>query len=198
MKNGKLAPLIKEFYPEYYLWCEYPAEKCVVIRKVSETWGVLGNFYPSPLIIDGVSFVNSEQLFQMMKFSDKETLMSIYTKRGLPIKWAAKSGETKGFRREDWGQIIIDCMKFCLRTKYDQCEDFRTALNDTKGYYIVEDQTNNHKKSADTWGCKLVNDRYEGSNLLGRLLMELRDNGRLEYTLPDDVFDFIKVLKSDL
>ena len=38
--------------------------------------------------------------------------------------------------------------------------------------------------------------QYVGSNLLGRLLMELRDNGKLEYQLPDDIFDFIKILKS--
>jgi hypothetical protein len=34
-----------------------------------------------------------------------------------------------------------------------------------------------------------------GSNLTGRLLMELRENGSLEYSLPDDAFAFISVLK---
>ena len=29
----------------------------------------------------------------------------------------------------------------------------------------------------------------------GRLLMELRDNGKLEYKLPADAFDFINILK---
>lgn len=38
--------------------------------------------------------------------------------------------------------------------------------------------------------------QYVGSNLLGRLLMELRDKGKLEYHLPDDIFDFISNLKS--
>ena len=196
MKEGKLASLIKAFYPEYYIWCEYPAEECIAIRKVKEQWGVLGNFYPSLLVVDGLEFVNSEQLFQMMKFTDAETLSSIYEKRGLPLKWAAKSAEKNGMRRADWGKIIIDCMKFCLQIKYSQSEDFRKALEATKGYYIVEDQSSNHKKTADTWGCKLVNGCYEGSNLLGRLLMELRDCGALEYTLPEDALDFIKALKT--
>ena len=32
------------------------------------------------------------------------------------------------------------------------------------------------KKSADTWGAKLIGVYYVGPNLLGQLLMELRDN----------------------
>ena len=84
--TGKIAPLIKEFYPEYYSWNEYPVEECIPIRKVKEEWGILGNFAPTKLVVDGVEFKNSEQLFQIMKFSDRETILSIYTKNGLPLK----------------------------------------------------------------------------------------------------------------
>lgn len=90
MSTGKLAPLIKEFYPEYYSWNEYPLDKCIPIRGVKEQWGILGNFAPTPLIVKGVLFSNSEQLFQMMKFSDKETLLSIYQSKGLPLNGLQK------------------------------------------------------------------------------------------------------------
>lgn len=200
MSTGKLAPLIKKFYPEYYSWNEYPVNKCIAIRGVKEQWGVLGNFAPTPLSVEGISFSNSEQLFQMMKFFDKETLLSIYQAKGLPLKWAAKKGEKNGLRREDWGQIIIDAMKFCLQTKYEQSEEFRHVLNETAGFIIVEDQTklkttrSGKLKDADTWGVVRKGEVFVGSNLLGRLLMELRDNGRLEYHLPNDIFKFIKIL----
>ena len=37
---------------------------------------------------------------------------------------------------------------------------------------------------------------FVGPNLLGRLLMELRDgDGTLDYHLPDDAFKFVEVLK---
>lgn len=52
-------------------------------------------------MVEGVSFSNKEKLFQMMKFSDKETLASIYHAKRLPLKWAAKKGEKNGLRRED-------------------------------------------------------------------------------------------------
>ena len=89
-------------------------------------------------------------------------------------------------------------MKFCLQTKYEQCEAFRKELERSKGLYIVEDETKRNerkKKDADSWGVNLVGDHYVGPSLLGRLLMELRDNGKLEYQLPDDAFEFLQYLK---
>ena len=47
----------------------------------------------------------------------------------------------------------------------------------------------------DTWGVKVIGDKYIGPNLLGRLLMELRDTGTLEYTLPDDALKFLEFFK---
>lgn len=201
MSKNSIAPFIKEYYPQYYLWEEYSVANCVAIRKTTDQWGILGNFAAVSLDVEGVRFNNSEQLFQMMKFSDEGTLKAIYTSKGLPLKWAAKKGENNGLRREDWGRIIIDVMKFCLQTKYDQSEQFRNVLADSAGHIIVEDQTNlkttksGKLKDADTWGVVQKGDKYVGSNLLGRLLMELRDNGKLEYSLPSNIFNFLETTR---
>lgn len=197
MGKHSIVQFIKENYPEYYQWKEYPADKCVPFTTTQVEWGILGNFAHTPLIVNGVEFVNTEQFFQMMKFKDKETLLNIYKARGMNIKYSAKTGEKNGLRRPDWGQIIIDCMKFCLQTKYEQNEEFRNALQQTSDCIIIEDQTRRKTiKTVDTWGAVRVDDKYVGSNLLGRLLMELRDNCKLEHHLPDDIFDFITILKS--
>jgi predicted NAD-dependent protein-ADP-ribosyltransferase YbiA (DUF1768 family) len=97
-------------------------------------------------------------------------------------------------RRNDWGLMIVDAMKFCMVQKYEQCARFRSELERSRGLYIVEKQPN-PRKSDDTWSAILCGNEWMGSNLTGRLLMELRENGRLEYTLPSDAFDFITVLK---
>ena len=83
-------------------------------------------------------------------------------------------------------------MKFCIAEKYRQSAEFRQALEDSRGLFIVEDQTSFPKKSPDTWGAKLSGDgkEYIGPNLMGRLLMELRDNGKLDYVLPLDATVF--------
>lgn len=201
MSKSSIAPLIKENYPQYYSWHEYPVDDCVAIRKTTEPWGILGNFAATPLEVKGVRFNNSEQLFQMLKFTDEETLRTIYQAKGLPLKWAAKKAEGNGLRRADWGKIIIDVMKFCLQTKYDQSEEFRRALAETANKIIVEDQTNlkttksGKLKDADTWGVVLKDGKYIGSNLLGRLLMELRTHGNLTYTLPTNALYFIEKLR---
>jgi predicted NAD-dependent protein-ADP-ribosyltransferase YbiA (DUF1768 family) len=85
-------------------------------------------------------------------------------------------------------------MKFCLTQKYEQSEEFRNELERSKDKFIVEDQTGFTKKNPDAWGVKQQGDDYIGPNLLGRLLMELRENGKLVFQLPDDAFTFLQYL----
>lgn len=192
MSFYSIAPFIREFYPAYYSIESYPAERCVCIRKVADEWGILGNFARTPLNVNGVLFKNSEQLFQLMKFRVKEPVEAVY--QAANPKYTAKHWE-KTHRREDWGRIIVDVMKWCLTLKYEQSEMFRKTLLQTKGRFVVEDQTSFPKKTADTWGTKLVGTEYVGPNLLGRLLMELRDSGSLEYHLPEDAMTFTRFIK---
>lgn len=191
-----IVQFIRDYYPQYYSLHSYPAADCICIRGTKEEWGILGNFGEADLVVKGTTFCNSEQLYQMMGFTEVEPLKEIHSSRGMTIKMKSKKWRNNGHLRPDWGMMIVDAMKFCLMTKYEQCEDFRVELERTKGKTIVEDQTSFSKKTADTWGVKLVGDNYEGSNLLGRLLMELRDNGHLEYNLPADSLDFIERLKT--
>ena len=197
MNFYSIAPFIKEFYPEYWGECTYDADKCVRIHKVDGEWGIFCNFAATPLSVNGFTFKSSEQLFQLMKFKDREIVGNILAgitnngKKCHEVKRTARSYE-KEFRRKDWGSMFIDAMKFCLQTKYDQCEEFRRKLEESEGRFIVEDQTSFTKKSPDAWGVKLHDGQFVGPNLLGRLLMELRDNGRLDYSLPADALGFIE------
>lgn len=194
MSFYSIASYIRDNYPEYYLWESYPILECVTIHKVQEEWGIFSNFYPTPMVVEGVTFKNSEQLFQVLKFRDVEPMLAVYSANN--PKMTAKHWE-KTHRREDWGRIIIDVMKFALQMKYEQSSDFREKLEHSKGYFIVEDQTSFPKKQPDSWGVKKTGEMFEGSNLLGRLLMELRENGRLSYSLPDDAIGLLSCLSED-
>ena len=195
MSFYSIAPFIKEHYPQYYSIESYPATECVRIHKVAEQWGVFSNFAKTPIEIDGVVFKNAEQLFQIIKFKDVEQVKAVYDANN--PKMTAKHWE-KTHRRSDWGQIIVDVIKFCIQKKYEQSDTFKQKLAASEGYYIVEDQTSFPKKKPDTWGVKLVGDSFVGPNLLGRLLMELRKNGKLDYDLPDDALLFIEYLKPSI
>ena len=177
MSFYSISDYIRENYPEYWGMQSYPANQCVRIHKIDEEWGIFSNFGHTPL----------------MKFKDEEPVKAIYYKKGNP-KMTTKHWE-KTHRREDWGKMIVDAMKFCLTQKYEQSEAFRQELERSKGKIIVEDQSGFTKKNPDAWGVKLQDDNFVGPNLLGRLLMELRDTGKLEYDLPDDAFTFLQYLK---
>ena len=200
MSFYSIANFIKEYYPEYYGIETYPMSKCIAIRKVKDEWGLFCNFAHTPLVVDGVTFESSEELFQLMKFKDEDVIRRI--RAGITmddkvchqIKMTAKSYE-KAYRRPDWGQMILDAMKFCLTVKYGQCAEFRNLLQKSAGKFIVEDQTPMRKKNPDAWGVKADGNNYVGPNLLGRLLMELRDNGTLHYHLPNDALAFITAIK---
>ena len=192
MSFYSISDFIRDNYPEYWGIQSYPASECVRILKVADEWGVFSNFGHTPIVVEGVTFDTSERLFQLMKFKDAEPVKAIFIANN--PKMTSKHWE-KTRRREDWGKMIIDAMKFCLTQKYEQCEAFRQELERSKGKYIVEDQTTFPKKNPDAWGVKLQEGSYIGPNLLGRLLMELRDNCKLEYKLPADAFDFINFLK---
>ena len=192
-----ISSFVRTNYPEYWGEQEYSVDSCVAIHKVSEQWGIFSNFAPAPLTVEGVAFRSSEELFQVLKFSDPGIVRRILdgvTLGGKPChncKMAAKSYERQ-CRRPDWGNMVIDAMKYCLMQKHAQCEPFRQALADSIGRTIVEDQTSFSKRHADAWGVKRQGDTFVGPNLLGRLLMELRDNGTLSYRLPDDALSAIR------
>ena len=188
----RLEGFIKEYYPEWFGIQEYPADRVAAFCTVDGEWGILGNFASTPLVVDGVPFDCTERLFQVMKFADAESRKIIYTThKGQSIKMKAKHQEKVGTVRKDWGRIFIDAMKFCLMQKYAQSEAFRKELERSRGLSIVEWQSNT-RRPAGAWSARPGADgkTWAGPNIMGRLLMELRDKGTLAYRLPADATCF--------
>lgn len=182
---------IERYFPEYYSWNEYPADQTVSFCKTDQEWGIFSNFAQTPIVADGVTFPCAESLFQIMKFTDSVARRDIFAQRGQKLKMRAKHYEKTVGVRPVWGQLLVHALKYCLMLKYEQSPTFRAELERSRGRFIVEDQTT-FRKPADTYGAKLSPDGklWSGPNLMGRLLMELRDNGRLDYNLPPDILQF--------
>ena len=92
---------IEEYYPEYYSWNEYPAGETVSFCKVRDAHGILSNFANTPIVVEGVSFICAESLFQIMKFTDTEVRQEIYSKAGQGLKMCAKHYEKAVGVRQD-------------------------------------------------------------------------------------------------
>ena len=197
MARGRVYSWIKEFHPQYLGIKHYPYNQCALIKKAEEEWGILGNFGRASVVVNGVEFCNTEKLFQCMKFAHMPVIQEIYAQNNMSIKMKARKKEYEVYERKDWPRYFLDALKFVLVTKYEQSEDFRNELERSKGLYIVEDETGRLgcTKSADAYGAIRVGDEMVGPNLLGQFLMELRDTGKLDYTLPADALNFIEHLK---
>ena len=177
----KLHDYVRIYYPQYYSIEHYPVDQTARVCKVAEEWGIFSNFAPTSITYDGIHFDCAERLFHYLKFrseaSDgKAELLASPAGQAMKMHMKHIQKAHPEWLRDDLGRVFIDSMKQCLLLKYDQSSEFRDALIRSRGLYIVEDQTSFPTKEANTWGVKRVGNEYVGPNLLGRLLMELRDN----------------------
>ena len=171
------------YYPEYDTIEHYPAGETVAFAKIEAEWGVFSNFAKTPMIVFGIEFDCVERLFHYIRLnSESERAEYLKVAPGMTLKMKAKAFEKRGVERTGWRDIAVDVMRFCLNHKYQNSEEFRNELERSKGKKIVEDESNRFKK-PDSWGAvyDAENDEYFGKNIMGRLLMELREKGKLEY-----------------
>ena len=170
-------------YPEYDNIQRYPAEQTVGFTFTTAEWGLLSNFAKTPMVVNGVEFVCVEQMFHYIRLnSETERAEYLKVSPGMALKMKAKAFAKRGLERSDWREIAVDVMRFCLNLKYASSEAFRKELERSKGKYIVEDESNRRKK-PDSWGAVLdtATNEYYGKNIMGRLLIELREKGKLKY-----------------
>ena len=76
------------------------------------------------------------------------------------------------YQRQDWEDVKFHIMRWCLMVKLIQeWDDLAPLLLKTKGLPIVE-----YSKKDAIWGAMPYgNDKLKGKNILGRLLMDIRD-----------------------
>ena len=171
-------------YPQYDTIERYPAEQTIGFTSTAAEWGIFSNFAKTPMVVNSIEFACVEQLFHYIRLNN-ETERAEYLKLtpNMGLKMKAKAFEKRNVERADWREIAVDVMRFCLNHKYANSEAFRKELERSKGKYIVEDESN-RKKKPDSWGAVLdtATNEFYGKNIMGRLLMELREKGELEYT----------------
>ena len=171
------------YYPQYDTIERYPSEQTIGFTSTAAEWGVFSNFAKTPMMVGGVVFACVEQLFHYIRINnavERAEYLNLTPNMGLKMK--AKAFAKRGVERADWREIAVDVMRFCLNHKYQNSAEFRKALEDSGDRYIVEDESN-RKKRPDSWGAVLdsATGEYYGKNIMGRLLMELREKRELDY-----------------
>jgi ribA/ribD-fused uncharacterized protein len=148
---------------------------CSIFYRVKEKFGGLSNMSNDFSIqINGYNIANNEALYQACRFPDyPEIQKEIITERsGIAAKMKSKKYRNT-YTRSDWNDIRIDIMRFCLQLKLQQNKNaFGALLKSTDNTEIVE-----RSRRDAFWGAIWDEDikGFVGQNVLGKLLIELRD-----------------------
>lgn len=146
--------------------------------KAAENWGEFGNMtgkFGFRLTPNGPLIPSTENLYQAMRFTEYPDIQELVIGKnnGLRGKWASKPYR-KTHTRADFDECKVEIMMWCLRLKLaNHPIRFGCALLATGHRDIVEES-----KKDDWWGAKPTQDDHEtlyGVNVLGQLMMELRD-----------------------
>jgi putative DNA methylase len=153
----------------------YSRLDCVSFRKTDESFGGLSNMAPGfPLEVNGIRIRTSEALYQACRFPHLPEVQRLIIGEGSPMTAKMKSKPYRAQSRADWDVVRVKVMKWCLRVKLAQnWEKFGSLLLATGDKPIVEDS-----RKDDFWGAKPLDNVLVGGNVLGRLLMELREQLR--------------------
>lgn len=175
----------------------YVRAEVVVVYKTKEEFGGLSNMASGyPLQINGVRILTTEALYQSCRFPHLPEVQKEIIGQHSPMTAKMKSKPHRKDSRPDWDEVRYKVMRWCLRVKLAQnYEEFGRLLLATRDRPIVE-----QSRKDDYWGAKLADqsgDTLIGQNVLGRLLMELREKlktdveGALKAVRPLGLPDFL-------
>jgi len=175
----------------------YMRSQSAVFSKTKEGFGGLSNMAAGfPIRVNNVRILTSEALYQACRFPHLPHVQRLIIEQLSPMTAKMKSKPYRKESRPDWDRVRVKIMRWCLRVKLAQnWSEFSRLLLSTGDRPIVEES-----RKDDFWGAKVVSgdtDTLVGTNALGRLLMELReqvkhsDSDQLRRVEPLPLADFL-------
>ena len=125
-----------------------------------------------PVRVNGVRIATVEALYQAARFPHRPEVQQRIIGQHSPMTAKMVSKPYRKDSRSDWDRVRVRVMRWCLRMKLTQhWPKFSQLLLSTGNRPIVEDS-----RKDDFWGAiPTETNTLVGMNVLGRLLMELRD-----------------------
>lgn len=136
----------------------------MIINEFRNEYSFLSNFQPCSITIVGVSYKSVEAAYQASKTLDIDMRKQFSS---LDPKAAKAKGKTLPLRA-NWNDVLkIECMELCLRAKFT-IPELQRRLISTAPLELIE---------GNAWGDKFWGVcNGSGRNVLGKLLMMLRDD----------------------
>lgn len=144
--EGFKGPVIEGFFDEHFF---------------------LSNFYPSPIVVEGVDFKTSEHAYQALKLDDRDMMMDV-AGQSTPEKAKKRLHEIFRLHKLEHPCLprLIMIMEKCVEAKFSKGSKLASMLENTDPALLVE---------GNWWGdAKWGVFKGEGMNLLGKVLMRRR------------------------
>lgn len=134
------------------------------IKHFYGKYAFLSNFYEAEITVSGISYRSTEAAFNAAKTLD----MSLRSEFSTLSPAEAKRKGRRVNLRPDWDIASIEIMELCLRAKFMSHPVLATKLIETGDAELIE---------WNTWGdMKWGVTSKGGNNLLGKLLMNIRED----------------------
>lgn len=151
----------------------------IVFCRLNEPFGEFSNFYPIAITIDSKDYRSTEHYYQSKKFDGTKWEEHVRN-QDKPFE-AAREGRRNDLPiRTDWNEVKLLVMRRALIAKFKRIDKMRNLLLSTGTTELVE-----YSKKDYFWGR---NEDGAGYNMLGKLLMELREEIRIEEERKDKFF----------
>lgn len=150
-------------------------------RASEKPYGAFSNLYRRNIVFEGETFATSEHAYQAGKARKPEVRAWLMSAPSPALLAMAAHGLYYWDVSPGWSKLKFDRMRAVLRAKFDQHPDLRALLLSTESARLVESATVDNEVNR-LWGE--VNG--QGRNMLGEMLMELREAFRSEQE-PSDV-----------
>lgn len=129
---------------------------------------IFSNFYEMPITVDSLVYPTNEHYFQAMKFFNTSAKYAEEIRQSATPLKAKKLGGSRAFPIEkQWNEKRDNVMRTALFSKALQNPEFKNALLETDDAELIEAAPRDYY-----WG---EGGKRTGKNMLGKLLMEIRD-----------------------
>ena len=174
-------------------------EDFIFFYSPDEENGYLSNWYNSPFTYANVNYFCAEQYMMAQKacaFDDHENYEKIMAAKD-PAAIKRYGRLVKNYDSETWDKIRYQIMRRGIRAKFQQNRELLEKLLDTGMSVLVEASPRD-----DVWGVKMSASnpnitkihKWNGRNLLGRVLMQVRTDlrvwmksGNIDYKEAEDM-----------
>lgn len=146
--------------------------------RTEDTYGIFSQWAPSNFILNNQKFTCAEQWMMYNKalaFGDKATALKIMATDS-PKTMKALGKQVKGFTDDEWDKIKYEIVVQGSRAKFGQNPELRQQLLNTGNATLAE-----LSPYDAIWGVGTSSPRpetWKGQNLLGKALMQVRDELR--------------------